>query len=159
MRTIRWRFTVEPNTQGSNFQADTVKIAFARIQRYWNVNFVQQSQAVNLTFQLTRRTKGSAAMWQSGAVIFIAHSFRWGTSQAARQQMALTACHEIGHWIIQGNGRDGHAPPGNVMSALVTDPFQNWTQTDMRWFGSLPWKTGLRPWQEPNYFRDQFNTK
>lgn len=43
--------------------------------------------------------------------------------------------------------------PGHVMSEVLGDPYINFTQQDMRWFGRLPWKSSLRPWDEPNFWR------
>jgi len=147
-RHIRWRFTVEKGAQ-SNFQSRSIKIAFARLQRYWAVTEVQNVNGpVDLTFTLSKGNEGT--MWTNGNRIYIKATFRWGVSQAAVEQMAMCLCHEFGHYFSPGGIM--HNGPGNLMTGQVSDPYFNWTQADMKWFGMLPWKSALRPWHEPKFW-------
>ena len=158
MLTITWQFKNGKNTRHNTWQGKTVDIAAARMARYWNVQLSQRPGKGLLVFETRNAGPNGAAMAQSGNRILINADFRWGSSETARQQMAFTVMHEIGHWLVQDNGRFGHAAPGNVMAAVVGDPFINWTQADMRWFGRLTWKSSLRPWNAPDFFRPKKTT-
>jgi hypothetical protein len=152
-RVIRWRFTKEAGTNGSSFKADAItQVMIPRFLRYWDVDFQQLTTMAgtpHVTFRLTTRTVST--MWTNGPVIHINAKFKWGTSLAAREQMGLCLCHEVGHWLSPSNPIHA-ASVGNVMFAQVGDPYLNWTLVDMKWFGMLPWRSTLRPWHEKTHW-------
>jgi len=158
MRTITWQFRNGRHTRHNTWQGSTVAIAAARMARYWNVQLSQRPGKGVLVFETRNAGPKGAAMAQSGNRIWVNADFRWGTSETARQQMAFTVMHEIGHWLMMDNRPIHTATPGNVMSAVVGDPYLNFTQADMRWFGRLQWKSSLRPWNEPDFFRPKKTT-
>jgi hypothetical protein len=141
MRTIIWNFAFEKNTdkQGGNWSVKSIHPAFGKITRYWNVNFQQ-----------VHASRGaSVPMWQSGKNIYASAKYKWVNPD----QMILALVHEIGHWLVNGGGHIKQ--PGHVMSEVLGDPYINFSKDDMRWFGGLPWKSNVRPWdaEELNFFR------
>jgi hypothetical protein len=153
MRTIIWNFAFEKNTdkQGGNWSVKSIHPAFGKITRYWNVNFQQvQSGKPSMQIILTNASRGaSVPMWQSGKNIYASAKYKWVNPD----QMILALVHEIGHWLINGGGHIKQ--PGHVMSEVLGDPYINFSKEDMRWFGGLPWKSNVRPWdaEELNFFR------
>lgn len=141
---VRWQYRVNGSQAVSNWKPKSVLVALDRVRRYWDVEFRQVTGAVSLVVEARRMGAGTVAMVQEGANrIWVNADFRWGVSDAAYQQMAMTFCHELGHFF---SGNRGHNPALSVMSAWVGDPYQNWVQTDMAWFGRLPWRSSVRPW-------------
>ncbi len=154
MRTITWNFVSEKNAekQGGNWSVKSIYPAFGKIKRYWNVNFQQEMRNKKPQLQIifTNTTRHhSVPMWQSGKNIYVSAKYVWVNPD----QMILALVHEIGHWLVNGGGHIKQS--GHVMSEVLGDPYINFTQQDLRWFGGLPWKSNLRPWDstEINVFR------
>jgi hypothetical protein len=146
MRKITWLFAKERNTDHSSFQARSIFKAFARIQRYWSVDFQQVNSRANLSIILSANKRPYPA-WQQGKSIYFSANYKW----INHEQAVLAFIHEFGHWLINGGGHIKNQ--GFVMSEIIGDPYINFGKEDMRWFNSLPWSSKLRPWDEPNYFR------
>jgi hypothetical protein len=142
---ILWNFATRRITQAGNWSVRSIAPAFARITRYWDVQFVQVPRGQNLQILLTDQP--GSPMWQRGNKIFVQSAYKW----INYDQSVLALVHEFGHWLVKGGGH--MRQPGHVMSAVLSDPHINFTQEDMRWFGRLPWKSILRPWDEPNIWR------
>jgi hypothetical protein len=142
---ILWNFATKPIAQSGNWSIKSIFPAFARITRYWDVQFVQVSRGQHFQILLTNERGNS--MWQRGNRIFAQSDYCW----INKDQMVLALVHEFGHWLVKGGGH--MSQPGHVMSEVLGDPFINFTQQDMRWFGRLRWKSSLRPWDEPNFWR------
>jgi hypothetical protein len=150
MRTINWNFAHEKNTSHATWSVLSIKPAFEKIQRYWNVEFIQVSKNARLQIILTNSSRGkNVPMWQNGRRIFASAAYKWVNPD----QMVLALVHEIGHWLVNGGGHIKQ--PGHVMSEVLGDPYVNFSKEDMRWFGRLPWKSKTRPWdaEEINFFR------
>ena len=146
MLKINWLFAKERNTEQATFQAKSIFNAFYRIQRYWSVDFQQVSSGSQLSFILTNGKKQNPA-WQRGKSIYLSANYKW----INHEQATLAVVHEIGHWLVNGGGHI--KSPGFIMSEVIGDPYINFTEQDLKWFGKLPWASKIRPWDEPNYFR------
>lgn len=149
MRTITWNFSHELKTEHTNWSVLSIKPAFEKIQRYWNVNFVQVNKNPQLQIVLTNRRNGNASMWQSRKTIYVPAHYKWLTQGFMSQALI----HEFGHWLVNGGGHN--KDDKSIMHAVLMYDKINFQQTDMKWFGSLPWKNELRPWHENNYWMQQ----
>lgn len=146
MRNITWNFGFEKGTDHSNYKATSIYSAFARLERYWKVSFTQVSKNPQMQIILSNQRKGSGvAMWQNGKRIFVQAHFNWPNNDF----MAAALVHEIGHWLVNGGG---HGKTG-VMAAVLMYSHVNFSQEDMKWFGSLQFKSDLRPWHEENIWK------
>lgn len=149
MRNITWNFGFEKGTDHSNYKAASIYSAFARLERYWKVSFTQVSKNPQMQIILSNQRKGSGvAMWQNGKRIFVQAHFNWPNNDF----MAAALVHEIGHWLVNGGG---HGKTG-VMAAVLMYSHVNFNQEDMKWFGSLQFKSDLRPWHEENIWKNIF---
>jgi hypothetical protein len=143
---ITWNLQIESGASNPSFNSRMIFQAFARIERYWNVRFVQVSRSPMLRFVLTRQRRDpSWSAWTSGRSIYIPSTYRFANDYVTTAVLV----HEIGHAF----GSVQHAPPGNVMGAMIVDPFLQFTEYDSRFWFKFQWRSGLRPWQEPNKWR------
>lgn len=150
MRVVNWYFAHERNTSHSSWSVTSIKPAFDKIKRYWNIDFNQVLINPSLEIILTNSSRGkNVPMWQNGKRIFASAGYNW----INKDQMVLALVHEFGHWLVNGGGHIKQ--PGHVMSEVLGDPYINFSKEDMRWFGGLQWKSNVRPWDnsEINVFR------
>lgn len=144
---IRWLMSWNPKSYNKTFNPKSIFNAINRLQRYWNVSFVQVTSRPNLTFNLATTNWGQAAAWYSNNVINIPVSYMNFKQDVNIGGVILV--HEMGHYF----GGPSHAGNGNVMGPYTVGPYTNFTAVDANWFKKLTWKSSLRPWHEPNFWR------
>lgn len=118
--------------------------------RYKAVTFVRVNDWNAASFRIVNAKSLSAwATYQySSRTIRIHPSVNYGSNPTT---LAKVIQHEMGHFRNNGH----HNNPLGLMHPTAGSVF-NWAQIDDAWWNHRPWRGSLRPWNEPNYFKDVF---
>jgi len=144
---ITWNLQIERGASNPTWHSATIFQAMTRVTRYWAVSFRQVGSRPMMPIVL--RKSGKWPMWCSGGVISVAGNYKWHN----RDQSVLAMAHEIGHWLDGSRNRHASQTGTNVMQPSLGDPYINFSQIDSEWFKRLAWRSNLRPWAEPDYWR------
>ena len=86
------------------------------------------------------------AMWTNGANTYVSPVYRFYNAVQAR----MCYVHERGH--VGGDRSHGGSGLMNANGGYLL------TEYDMRRFQGTPWKSALRPWHEPDWFKSYLKT-
>jgi hypothetical protein len=151
MTTITYVLATENGQYNPTVPYGAIDIALNVIGRYKNVKFTRINDWNRAVLKVVnaRSLNAWATFTRSSRTIRIHPTVNYGRNKTTFTKVLQ---HELGHWVMNGHHNDVrglmHPTSGNVF---------NWGSMDQPWINHWAWKGALRPWSEPNYFKDVFN--
>jgi predicted SprT family Zn-dependent metalloprotease len=152
MTTLTYVIATENGSYNPTVPWGHLHTALSVYSRYKAVNFVRINDWSRASLRIVNaRSLGSwAAYYRSSNTMKIHPTVDYGQNPTTLTKVIQ---HECGHFR-----RDGHHNSTQGIMHPGAGSVFNWRQIDDPWWSHRPWRSSLRPWQEPDYFKTVFAT-